>query len=111
MNAHSKSHPVRMQAMQCMLSGAEKVVAAQDSMLLSAALACHDFAPFMVSVKSCAPRTRSLVLSRLGYPSAKSWLICLQVGNCRLVCAFQLLGLPACSLSRLVAGAQLQTGF
>ena len=28
----------------------------QDSMLLSAALSCHDFAPFMVDVKCCAPR-------------------------------------------------------
>ena len=51
----------------------------QDSMLLSAGLSCHDFAPFMVVVKCCAPRSRSLALARLCYPSAKSWLICLQV--------------------------------
>ena len=65
-------------------------MAVQDSGLLSAALSCHDFAHFMVGVKSCAPRSRSLALARLCYPSAKSWLICLQVRGtgavCTLVC-------------------------
>ena len=51
----------------------------QDPLLLAAGVASTDFAPFLGDVKPCSPRTSSLSLARLACPTAKSWLICLQV--------------------------------